>query len=446
MFSKYPYLLLTLGFSLLAVLIKLIVLAFFYHNHPLQITSFDSFFYIYPAKSFLTTHTFLNPANTPMFDRTPGYPFFIACIFYLFGESLRAIITVQIVISMLLPVCGYFIGKRLCSEKIGFFTAIIIGSNYLLLSYNYVIMAELLFSVLITALFVFGVYIFTSSSIKYRTMLLAGLFLALATLVRPVSYFLFFPVIVLLVIYSLKLSIKKTKIILLVLTFMLPSIIFIGGWQIRNHAVVGDYKYTALMDSLGIQAFFPKNYQQYIKAHPKLKNQEKLSLIDNIRIITDYPRLTLSYFADGLWNNFETVDLHLLENFLMPGQMVYPLQDIKGALSKFQFSSALRLYEEYPKFNAVTRAYVFVLVYMNIMYLLAILGLVLLCTKDSRGEYAYAHIFLLGTMLYFILISTNSVHLPRFYLPFQTILCFYAATFFYSKQEKEARTFHSGAL
>ena len=65
------------GLIILSLFIKLFIFLFFFHGNAEQITQPDSNSYLAPAQSLLSQHSFYE-----MFERTPGYPLFIAGLFW----------------------------------------------------------------------------------------------------------------------------------------------------------------------------------------------------------------------------------------------------------------------------------------------------------------------------------------------------------------------------
>ncbi|WP_267257167.1 hypothetical protein [Coxiella endosymbiont of Ornithodoros maritimus] len=110
-----------------------------------------------------------------------------------YDDNLSAIIIAQLVLSVILIFYGYLIARRLfdaCTElitalffccRLSFFQLCLFCANRLFLRGD------------AKPSFLFGVWILTESNPKYRYAFLLRLFFAIATLIRPVNYYLLFP-------------------------------------------------------------------------------------------------------------------------------------------------------------------------------------------------------------------------------------------------------------
>ena len=120
-------------------------------------------------------------------ERVPGYPLFIASIYTLFGEELWNVISIQILLDSINCVVIALMAKTLFSK--GFWIAGILSAVNL----NMVILSV---SLLTDTLFLFLFILFLFSLLQYlqnertRWLVLLVLFISLATLVRPSSYYL----------------------------------------------------------------------------------------------------------------------------------------------------------------------------------------------------------------------------------------------------------------
>ncbi len=414
---------------LLTILVKLALFFIFYKGWASQITWEDTNSYLIPAKTLLNTGHFLNANHIPMFFRTPGYPIFIAFVFFLLGPGLSKIIVFQIVLSAVPIISAYVIGLKLGNRKLGLVAAVLISVNYLLLSYTFTVMSDMLFVVFLSLMLMFGVFILSARRPQYSHSFLMGLFMALVTLTRPVSYFLIIPILIGVVLFGLSKGFPKKSIMLMVLLIALPSVVLVGGWQLRNKHVVGTFQYAQVMGNEGIYRYFPKNYELYAKAHDRnQKKNSKLSIgmLQNIEIVFSHPFLTLNYFKQGLSTNFFMLDPQFLQNFLFPDKPLLPLSRVVRNFFKYIHVRTWRDYIRFFSYCALTLLYYTIRALVVLLYLFAVIGIVsALKIKDKHVR--FAEIFMLGCALYFILLSSNAIVLPRYSLPMQIILTYYMA-------------------
>ncbi|HNW42948.1 MAG TPA: glycosyltransferase family 39 protein [Elusimicrobiales bacterium] len=160
--------------------------------------------------------------------RPPGYPFFLAGIFYVFGESNAAVKIVQCLLSSLTPVLVYLIGLKLAARRVavaaGFYAAIYFG--LLIEPARY--MSEATFTFLLTL----TVFLFLRIREKRSAAIAAGIALALLVLTRPVGI-----VTLPLFVVWLYLVFDRRTFIRVTLTGAAACALTMAPWWIRNYRV-----------------------------------------------------------------------------------------------------------------------------------------------------------------------------------------------------------------
>lgn len=477
---------------LFSLSLKIILFYSLYNGDPQRIMLDDSLSYLIPAHSFLTTGHFLEAPHAPMIFRTPGYPAFLAAVFYLFKNSLVAVIIIQIILSAIPVVCSYLIGRKLFSENTGLCAALFVAFDYLLWGHSYFILSDTLFAVMLSLVYVIGVYFFIPSlpplkkgaaerseagdfqaqGIRYQNppalratpfekggeqkVFFLGLFLALATLIRPASYFLFFFIFVGLILYGIihQFSWKKTLITLLV--FSLPNLLLVGGWQLRNHFTLGTYQYSKIAGALGMHAFFPENYHLYEQAHSVRDDDPykiHLGLKEDAQIILQHPLLAAKQITFGAIKTLMMPDRAWMQLIGNTQDMV-SLDEVKQDIYQLHLKEAWQNFQKNP-FHSFTFSYIVGAITISfLLYFLIATYVVSVCNKKLSEEKSrvgkakraqqtllmvgtslrsfahptkYAHIFLLTCAIYFLLISSNADSSVRYRLPFELLIDVYAA-------------------
>jgi 4-amino-4-deoxy-L-arabinose transferase-like glycosyltransferase len=115
--------------------------------------------------------------------RAPGYPGFMAAVFYVFGKSYPILKILQVLISSLIPVLVCLIGFKVASRKIAVLAGVYTCFYYGLVIEPSTIMTESTF----TFLFTLTVFLFLRAREKVSYGIAAGMSLALMTLTRPVG-------------------------------------------------------------------------------------------------------------------------------------------------------------------------------------------------------------------------------------------------------------------
>lgn len=117
--------------------------------------------------------------------RPPGYPLFLAAVIGLLGEDLRAVSFVQHLLGLATIAATYGLGRLVASRAAGLLAGLAVALSGPLLIWEHYVMAEALFTALITgaALAVLG----ARRSGRPGLALLAGALLALGWLTRPAA-------------------------------------------------------------------------------------------------------------------------------------------------------------------------------------------------------------------------------------------------------------------
>jgi 4-amino-4-deoxy-L-arabinose transferase-like glycosyltransferase len=223
---------------LVALLVRVGYVLFFVE--PEYLLTEDQAFYIQLAQQFPESG-FLGVSS----ERVPGYPLFIASIHTIFGEGLWNVISIQILLDSISCVVIALMAKSLFSK--GFWIAGILSA----INLNMVILSV---SLLTDTLFLFLFILFLFSLIQYlqneriRWLVLLVLFISLATLVRPSSYYLLPILLIGLVGWRLWHRDTILKIGTLTVLYLVIIGVLLGSIHQRNYQQYGS---TALVSQTG---------------------------------------------------------------------------------------------------------------------------------------------------------------------------------------------------
>jgi 4-amino-4-deoxy-L-arabinose transferase-like glycosyltransferase len=225
---------------------------------PDKLIEEDSITYEGPAKALLAHGRFAQDPNhpdIPMFKRTPGYPAFIAAAYAVFGENRVAVLVLQIVIASGTVAATYFLSRRIWGHSAGMATAAFVAIDSNQIYYSAVLLSEALFTFFVTLMCLGTVYCILERERQIRWATILGLALALATLVRPLSYYLLFFILIGFLLIRKTIFADWRKLVASFLLIIIPFAVMVGGWQLRNKEVVGSYTYTGMA---GYQMLFYK--------------------------------------------------------------------------------------------------------------------------------------------------------------------------------------------
>ena len=236
---------------LIALLIRTLYALFFVELEYLSLE--DQTLYIQLAKQ-IPEVGFLGVTS----ERVPGYPLFISSIYSLFGESVYNIILIQILLDSISCVMIALIAYSIFSK--GFWIAGILSAVNL----NMIVLSAL---VLTDTLFLFLFILFLFSLLQYlehkrtKWFFLLVLFISLATLVRPSSYYLLPILLISLVSWRLWRRDTILKIGMLVALYLVVVSVLLGGIHQRNFQQYGSTAFVSQAGPHLLGWVIPATYQ-----------------------------------------------------------------------------------------------------------------------------------------------------------------------------------------
>jgi hypothetical protein len=264
-----------------------------------------------------------------------------------------------------------------------------------------------------------------------------GLLLTLATMVRPISYYLILPVIVWFAAWGVRRRLRFRLVAVHLCLILVPYASAIGGWQVRNYHLTGSAMFShiegenifyyrgaaimALRDGVNIEEVW-----RALKAQaPEREGSSPPSDYPNVRmkdqglaLIRAHPFLFMRAELAGAAT-------------LLAGPGVTPLLLLLGiegdreALRHFQGRSLVDYARKWVlQSPAVALAFLGATLYLVVLYGGCLLWLV----RGSKSAQPWLlHALLWGVVLYFIVISGGPEANARFRVPIMPILSLYAA-------------------
>ncbi len=226
-----------------ALAAKLAVLALVLHTHPDAFVFIDTGTYLRPARALLERGTFSpspEAAPEPEINRTPAYPAILAATravstapwapsvvgaFFAFGTALATAA----------------LAARLFGPRAGVVAAVIVSFEPGSFLNSLSILSDTPFTFFLT-LGVSALAGFAAG--ERRAVGAAGLWLAVATLVRPLSYYLLVPAAVLVWFVA-----RRARPLRSVAVFLLAPAVLVGGWKTRNLVRAGTFALSPIASS-----------------------------------------------------------------------------------------------------------------------------------------------------------------------------------------------------
>jgi len=251
---------------------------------------------------------------------TPGYPVFIALIYFAFGIKIWMVMLFQIVLNVCNSVLIYYLSKKVFdSQIISLVAALLFALCLPACYYTLRILTETIF----TFFFTLTVFLFfkNQESNKLGKYIQIGILLGITTLIRPILIYFVYLLVLFVILQKSPLRIKIIKISLLMFFFFLT----ISPWQFYNFM---KYNHYSISCQMGL------NYIDY--SLPWMKsNLENISLEYAHRDIKKVPLETIE--KNNIQNPFEKEIIYLQEakKYIFE----HPLQYIK-----FHFIGSLNVF------------------------------------------------------------------------------------------------------
>ncbi|MCX6813414.1 MAG: glycosyltransferase family 39 protein [Candidatus Azambacteria bacterium] len=239
-------------------------------------TGFDTIEYSTIARNLIENHAFSKSSIAPFipnFFRSPGYPFWLAFIYLIFGSFKPAIFLGIIIFAFSAPLI-YLIMREVFSEKLALWTGIIFALEPRMAFSAPFLLSEQIFMPLFL-LAVFSAIKFFNNPQKKKYILLSAVLLGVSTLIRGISLYLW-PILA--IFFFIKLY--KTRPLLEILKILgLATIILIlvmSPWLIRNRLTLGTWQSSSLF---GVQLYwgFLENLEGYLSGSRELVHQKLVS-------------------------------------------------------------------------------------------------------------------------------------------------------------------------
>ena len=243
----------------LSLAAKLLLLVALLPGRPGIIRNPDTETYEGPARALLATGAFSpspEAAPEPELNRTPGFPVLVAAAYGVCGERPVVVAVLNVLLSTGTLALVGALGVALFGARSGVTAAALLACDPGSFHYSFVLLTETPFAFLVvlsTGLLVLAV---RRPRRELPLVALAGVAIALATHVRPVTYY--FPVAGALLVVAAARRGRKGA---LAAAYLAPVVVLVGAWQVRNLARAGTASFTLnqqvelyLMRAAGAQA------------------------------------------------------------------------------------------------------------------------------------------------------------------------------------------------
>ncbi len=250
----------------LVVLLRVVLVSVVHDADPDRAITDDTPGYTEPARALVEDGDFdLAPgSDAPEFQRTPGYPAFVAAVYWVTDASDTAVVVVQAALSGLSVLLALLLAWRLTgSFGLGLAAGVAVGLDPLQASQSGLIVSETLATIFTTLTAYCGVRFLqrttdadggggtdgdgdTKPALPVQWGAACALSLVVATYVRPTTYY--FPLAVLagLALLLVLRRVDRTTLLRGAAAFGIPCIVLLGVWNVRNHERVESWRFSGL--------------------------------------------------------------------------------------------------------------------------------------------------------------------------------------------------------
>ncbi len=225
---------------ILSLLVRGLVFGF-YLSKENRFWNYDSPPYHSVAIQVSEGNGFLNNDASPHFLRVPGYSFFLAGIYKVFGPDKVKALWLQVFLSSLIPLLVFWLASLFSTVLVAKIAALWTVFHLGFVLFAGLFMTESLFCIFFLLFLIYFLPAFNlfftkeTCSISYKNYFLSGIFLGIASLIRPVGHYLLFVSILLILCsnFILKIRVKLG----FVLVFGWLTVVL--WWLLRNFLITG---------------------------------------------------------------------------------------------------------------------------------------------------------------------------------------------------------------
>ncbi|MDD2688908.1 MAG: glycosyltransferase family 39 protein [Candidatus Omnitrophica bacterium] len=236
--KKWIFLLIILAFA-----VRLAVFLYFRAHQSIQAWEYDAI-----ARNLVNGYGFKNIyLNTTYYScTTPLYPFICAIVYKLFGINHDAIIILQIIVSSLICILVFDLGRRIASSKVGLIAGWLYVFHPGLIIYSTLNLHALILDAFLFLSTVWS-FVYLREALTLKRSLLTGTIAGLCILTRStVIVFIPFGFIWLFLCYKKD---NPKKVIINIISVLIVTSLLVSGWVIRNFLVHKEFVFMTTTDA-----------------------------------------------------------------------------------------------------------------------------------------------------------------------------------------------------
>ena len=408
------------------------------HSH--SFLEVDSPSYTDPAEALIVDGRYSTEpgSETPETLRPPGYPVWLALIFFLFGKSAQTVVFSQVILFLGTLVLTYVLTEKLFGLRPAWAATILLALDPSSLSYTFKVLTETL-TAFLTILFAYCAFRFYRTRGKLGPGVGAGMSLALVTLVRPTTYY-FIPFFTIaFAFFLIREKVEWKRVVLSLVITLLPVLVLVGGWQWRNLETAGVFRLTSVQ---GWALYLGKGAQIYSEQHQTSLNDAEIALIEKLKEnYPDWDRVPMEqlddiYLKEG-WKlvrenpglAIKTHVLHMFYFFLAPGTTSAFFRTFDPDFTLIHFN----WYQKQKYFDALLKSYklffgmlLLGVAYLAVMYAGIAVWVDQFCRNSRKMAWKGYHVLFFLLIIYIAGASSINCGQDRYRVVVMPLLCMYA--------------------
>ena len=237
------------GLVLVVVVFRVALVLVVHDRAPERAVVDDTAGYVDPALSLVDDGDFDQRPGTesPEFVRTPGYPAFVAATYLVSGKSTAFLLSVQAALSSLSVLFVVLLALRLTTSfTVAYGSGVLVALDPLQSAQSGLIVTEAIATALTTlALYLGARFVESRFAVGWGALYASAL--AVATYVRPATYYFWILVVGGLVVLAWRAGAdRRASLRRAALAVALPSLVLLGAWNVRNHFAVDSWRYSGV--------------------------------------------------------------------------------------------------------------------------------------------------------------------------------------------------------
>ena len=417
-----------------SAVLRLSALLFYFQYNPCM-TMFDAGHYHALAQSILHSFEFTGADGASYFYRLPGYPFFLAIIYFFAGVNPVIALAIQGFIASVIPVLIFFLGRILfpTTVMVAYGSSLLVAMHIGYVIYANLIMAETLFCIF----FLFFLIFF------YRKkFLFAGLMLGIASLIRPVGQYV---LVVALGLRLLECNRSWRNYLRNALMFFAGWIAVAGWWLVRNYVLTGMFIFHTLsgphfLNHSAVRLAMAHDHISYTQAKELVQEQANLALADaenkqkkslnQAQESAIMERVALQYFKKNWMQSFKHCAINIFKTTFSLYSSELLVIEQHGKLPAYEEHRSLKLMIKRFLFPEVKNPFIrFFIYYELVLWIFVLIGFLGYGISSLFYSAWFGNVIRLMPFILLFLVLSCACGFARLRLPVEHFLTMLAMAF-----------------